>query len=204
MPHPKFLEGLKREFVESDEFKSLIACARDDPWQCSEFTLQDNLLLYKGRIWINRDNTFIPLLLEEFHKSPLEGHMGLAKTLSRLKQSFYWEGMCCDTQQFIRQCIDCLQMKYVPQKPAGLLLPIPLSSQPWEDLALDFITGLPNFQGTTVIMTVVDHFSKGAHFWITPFPFHGPHSSTAFHRYGVQAPRFSLESNLQPRSHFHK
>lgn len=90
--------------------------------------------------------------------------MGLAKTLNHIQQSFFWEGMRRDTQQFIKQCIDCLQTKYVPQKPTGLLQPTPQPSRPWEDLALDFVTGLPNYQGATVIMTIVDRFSKGPHF----------------------------------------
>ena len=33
--------------------------------------------------------TFILVLLEEYYKSPLGGHMGLSKTLSRLQQSFF-------------------------------------------------------------------------------------------------------------------
>jgi len=97
--------------------------------------------------------------------------MGLAKTLNHIQQSFFWEGMRRDTQQFIKQCIDCLQTKYVPQKPTGLLQPTPQPSRPWEDLALDFVTGLPNYQGATVIMTIVDRFSKGAHFGTLPTHF---------------------------------
>ena len=171
IPHPKFLEDLKRELASSVEFNALKKRVTDDPQQHPAFTLRDDLLLYKGRIWINSSSSFIALLLEEFHKSLLGGHMGLAKTLSRLQQSFYWEGIRQDTQKFIKQCVDCLQTKYVPQKPAGLLQPIPPLSRPWEDLALDFITGLPNSQGAIVIMTIVDRFSKGAHFGSLPSHF---------------------------------
>lgn len=141
-----------------------MTCARDEPQQHPEFDIRDILLFHKGHIWINCNNSFIPLLLEEYHKSPLGSHMVLAKTLSRIKQNFFWEGMRHDTQQFIRQCTDCLQTKYVHQKPVGLLQPVPPPPQSWEDLALDFITGLPNFKGATVIMTIVDRFSKGPHF----------------------------------------
>jgi len=67
--------------------------------------------------------------------------------------------------------VDCLQTKYIPQKSTGLLQPIPPPSRAWEDLALDFITGLPNSQGAIVIMTIVDRFSKGAHFGSLPSHF---------------------------------
>uniref|UniRef100_A0A3B3HTI1 Uncharacterized protein n=1 Tax=Oryzias latipes TaxID=8090 RepID=A0A3B3HTI1_ORYLA len=36
--------------------------------------------------------------------------------------------------------------------------------RPWSHLAMDFITGLPASQDNTVILTVVDRFSKAAHF----------------------------------------
>jgi len=62
---------------------------RNEPQLHLEFTIRDNLLLHKGHIWINRGNSFILVLLEEYYKSPLGGHMGLSKTLSRLQQSFF-------------------------------------------------------------------------------------------------------------------
>ena len=171
IPHFKFLEELKRELSASLEFQTLVAGIRNDPQQYSDFSFRDSLLLHKERLWLNRGNSLIPSLLEEFHKSPLGGHMGLSKTLSRLQQNFSWEGMRKDTQTFIRQCTDCMQTKYITQKPTGLLQPIPPPTRPWEDLAIDFIIGLPNFKGHTVIMTVVDRFSKGAHFGTLPTQF---------------------------------
>lgn len=76
-----------------------------------------------------------------------------------------------DVREYILRCIDCQHTKYVPQKPLGLLQPISPSSSPWEDMKLDFITGLPNYKSATMILTVVDHFSNGAHFGILPTNF---------------------------------
>ncbi|KAI3375592.1 hypothetical protein L3Q82_003912 [Scortum barcoo] len=36
--------------------------------------------------------------------------------------------------------------------------------RPWSHIALDFVTGLPPSNGKTVILTIVDRFSKAAHF----------------------------------------
>jgi len=41
----------------------------------------------------------------------------------------------------------------------------------WEDISLDFITGLPSFQSYSVILVVVDRFSKAAHFGMLPTNF---------------------------------
>ncbi|MCI30562.1 transposon TF2-1 polyprotein, partial [Trifolium medium] len=94
--------------------------------------------------------------------------MGVDKTFHRLQANFYWSGMRQDVRNFVARCLICQATKYETKKPAGLLQPLPLPSGVWEDLSLDFIIGLPPSHGHTVILVVVDRFSKGAHFGALP------------------------------------
>ncbi len=57
-----------------------------------------------------------------------------------------------------------LVVKTSNRPPEGLLQPLSVPSRPWSHIALDFVTALPASQGNTVVLTVVDRFSKAAHF----------------------------------------
>lgn len=50
-------------------------------------------IFFHGKIWLPTNSQFTFLLLEEFHKTPLGGHMGVAKTLHCLETSFFWPCM---------------------------------------------------------------------------------------------------------------
>lgn len=62
-------------------------------------------------------------------------------------------------------------MKSESLKPAGLLQPLPIPEQVFEDLSLDFVVGLPKSNGKETILVVVDHLSKYAHFFSLPKKF---------------------------------
>ena len=49
-------------------------------------------------------------------------------------------------------------------KSASLLQPLLVPTQAWQCLAMDFIVGLPKSNGKTIILVVVDRYTKYAHF----------------------------------------
>jgi len=110
-------------------------------------------------------------MLEEFHSSPIGGHNGISKTLSRLKENVYWENMKKDVLAFVKACLICQQTKIPAHLPYGLLQPLAPPENVWDDISLDFITSLPSFQNHTVILVIVDRLSKVAHFGMLPTHF---------------------------------
>ena len=62
------------------------------------------------------------------------------------------------------ECLVCQQNKVETINTPGLLQPLSIPSQRWEEVSMDFITGLPKSEGKSVIMVVVDRLTKYAHF----------------------------------------
>ncbi len=98
------------------------------------------------------------------HCSNVACHPGVSRTKFLVKQRFWWPRMAHDVHDFVLACSACATGKTSNRPPDGLLQPLPVPSRPWSHISLDFITALPPSQGNTVVLTVVDRFSKAAHF----------------------------------------
>ncbi|XP_016396320.1 macrophage mannose receptor 1-like [Sinocyclocheilus rhinocerous] len=107
-------------------------------------------------------------VLQWGHESPLTCHPGNARTLDFLQRRFWWPSIKEDVKVYVEACPVCSQGKSTHQRPQGLLHPLPVPRRPWSHLSLDFVTGLPPSQGNTVIVVVVDRFSKAT--WFIPLP----------------------------------
>lgn len=77
---------------------------------------------------------------------------------------FWWPTLIYEIKKYVAASTTCARNKSNNKPPAGLLQPLPVPGQLWSHVALDFVTGLPPSQGNTVILTIVDCFSKAAHF----------------------------------------
>ena len=128
------------------------------------FSLAQGLIWQNGKVWIGQNSALQTKLIAACHSSALGGHSGVAASYHRLKKHFSWKGMKTDVEQFIKQCITCQQAKHSLQHPLGLLQPLPTPEGMWQDLTMDFIEGLPKSEGYSVILVVVDRFTKAAHF----------------------------------------
>jgi hypothetical protein len=74
-------------------------------------------------------------------------------------------------QNYVKECEICQKTKTKTLALAGLLQPLSIPCQVWDDITLDFIEGLPVSQGRDTIMVIVDRLSKFAHFLTLRHPF---------------------------------
>jgi hypothetical protein len=86
------------------------------------------------------------------------GHFGIAKTLDILHEHFYWSNLKRDVQRIYDRCITRRQVKS-RVVPHGLYIPLLVPKEPWVDVSMDFILGLPRSRkGRDSIFVVVDRF----------------------------------------------
>lgn len=98
------------------------------------------------------------------HTARFTCHPGRNRTVTFLQRLFWWPSLSQDVREYVAACPVCARNKTSNSPPSGLLRPLPVPSRPWSHIALDFITGLPPSSGKTVILTIIDRFSKAAHF----------------------------------------
>jgi hypothetical protein len=111
------------------------------------------------------------MVLSKLHATPTAGNSRFTKTYDRFKRSFFWDGMKQDVHNFGTECDVCQCNKGETIKSLGTLQPLPISPSIWWDISMDFITGLPKSSNKSIIMVVVDHFSKYAHLCSLQHPF---------------------------------
>ncbi|KAA0046943.1 pol protein [Cucumis melo var. makuwa] len=134
--------------------------------QAVEFSISsDGGLLFERRLYVPSDSAIKTELLSEAHSSPFSMHPGNTKMYQDLKQVYLWRNMKREVVEFVSKCLVCQQVKAPRQKPTGLLQPLSIREWKWENVSMDFITGLPRtLRGFIVIWVVVDRLTKSAHF----------------------------------------
>jgi len=125
-------------------------------------------VLHKGRIFVPDSSSLCSVLLQHAHGT---GHEEAQKTLHRLRAFFYSPHASKLIHDYVRSCTICQRSKTEHLHPAGLLQPLEVPSSVWADIAMDFIEGFSRIGGKTVVLTVVDRFSKYAHFIALGHPY---------------------------------
>ncbi|KAF8095408.1 hypothetical protein N665_0333s0001 [Sinapis alba] len=170
----EFIETFPYVIHYKQGFEHLKSCYADDPefhevfkqtekHASGKFYQLKGFLFYDNRLCVPC-GSLRELYVREAHGGGLMGHFGVAKTLSTLHEHFYWPSMKKEVEKVCSRCVVCKHAKSKVQ-PTGLYTPLPITTEPWVDISMDFVLGLPRTRkGRDSIFVVVDRFSKMAHF----------------------------------------
>ncbi|KAF9800555.1 hypothetical protein IEO21_10329 [Rhodonia placenta] len=133
----------------------------------SDWSIDDNLLLYQDRVYVPPDESLRKHLVSHYHNLPSAGHPGVQKTLLGLRRDYWWPSMAQFVARYVNGCGICQQMKVNTHPARPPITPIQprANAKPFSTFSCDYITDLPPSNGFDSILVVVDHdLTKGVIF----------------------------------------
>jgi hypothetical protein len=173
-----------------------------DGLSCKNLKIEDRMLKNGDKIYVPDVRTLKTKLLHEAHDVIIGGHVGVAKTIELVSRDYYWPNMHREIQEYVATCRQCQMNKPGHEHPAGLLQPLPIPQQRWEQVSMDLITQLPKTRsGHDAIVVFVDKLTKMVHFAPTTTEVSAPELAQVFMRevtrlHGVPK---SIVSDRDPR-----
>ena len=132
-----------------------------DTLSTTNYFLKDTLLYKLGQLCVPT-NEHRQKLIWDAHHIKTVGNFGVTKTLIILQKYFYLPSLKSDVDSYIRSCVVCSIAKLLIRR-QGLYTPLPVPSQPWESISMDYLTRYPTTKHQhDAILVVVDRFSKMA------------------------------------------
>lgn len=128
------------------------------------YTMKNGVLYYRDLIFVPEAEDLRERIVQTIHEQPTVGHPGIQRTLSTIRRSYYWPEMKKMVERCVNNCNTCRRAKAPRDQYNGKLQPLPVPDQPWEDIAMDFVTGLPESNGCDAIFVVIDRLTKMRHY----------------------------------------
>uniref|UniRef100_A0AAR2LSD6 Gypsy retrotransposon integrase-like protein 1 n=1 Tax=Pygocentrus nattereri TaxID=42514 RepID=A0AAR2LSD6_PYGNA len=100
-------------------------------------------------------------VLKMGHSEQWAGHMGKAKTLSRILARFYWPGLHLDVVSYCRSCPQCQLTAPSNKSDRAPLINLPIVDEPFTRIAMDIVGPLPRSRsGNRYILTLCDYATR--------------------------------------------
>nr|GEU81118.1 reverse transcriptase domain-containing protein [Tanacetum cinerariifolium] len=103
---------------------------------------------------VKAENLGRDMIIHESHKSKYSIHPGSDKMYQDLKKLYWWPNMKAHIVTFVSKCLTCAKVKAKHQKPSSLLQQPKLPEWKWENITMEFISGLPRTPSDMVMLKV--------------------------------------------------
>lgn len=105
-------------------------------------------------------NKLLDMIFHYYHLAPNSAHLGVRKTLNKVKQYFWAPGLDKTITDKVKSCVHCQRSKQAPNTRLGFLSS-DLATRPFQKIYIDYVGRLPRSRkGNSYLLTVVDAFSK--------------------------------------------
>lgn len=161
-----------QNLVKDDWYHQLETNVLEEPEKYPQFKVENDFL-YKlvPTLTPNSANQvefklIIPLanrkeVLKQCHDDPTSGHFGIAKTISRVTELYYWPKMISDVKNYVLSCEICCAQKSSQQARPGLMGKPKHVSYPFQLISMDLLGPLPRSKkGNQHLLVITDWFTK--------------------------------------------
>ena len=99
-------------------------------------------------------------VMHHCHDVAAAGHLGVARTIARVKQGFFWAGLKQDVRQYVRRCDECTARK-LPNGAPKVPMKDHIAGSPMSRIAVDVLGPLTRTaDGHVYILVIGDYFTK--------------------------------------------
>jgi hypothetical protein len=99
-------------------------------------------------------------ILSHYHDNRTSAHIGLRKTLAKIRQEYYWQGLQKDVKLYVAGCSFCSQKKPSNKKKRDPMQ-IVETGFPMERIDMDILCELPETSGGNKhILVISDYYTK--------------------------------------------
>lgn len=162
-----FLQSVQKGYSKDSLFSKIL----DQPSHFPKFRWENDLLYFYREDSLpvlciprslHRNRQLTEIVLTQAHETL--GHAGTERTLRYVRRFYWWSTLSKDIDKFCQSCGTCQAVKPSTQHPTGLLHTLPIPTQPWESIAMDFIGPLPPSEnGENFLWVIIDRLTSLVH-----------------------------------------
>jgi len=135
-------------------------CTTLEEWSTPHsITEEKGVWMKDGHLAVPPDKELRCKILQVLHDTPTAGHPGQDETFTQVSHMYWWPGMWTWITDYIAGCAICQQNKNITHRKCMPLYRIPTSEEalPFQQIALDLITGLPPNGPHDSVLMIVDY-----------------------------------------------
>jgi len=153
-----FLTDIKSGY----EHNLLFVKVLKQPDQYTAFTVRDQLIWSRNRggeqvlcmpLMKMGSQSLHGVIIDQAHT--IVGHFGPQHTADYIRQWYWWPQIHHKVQKFCNSCQVCLKAKESGRPPQGLLHSLPIPTQPWQSIGMDFIGPFPEVDSYNYLWVVI-------------------------------------------------